>query len=68
MSKDTCYIHFIEAGTGRMVSKQATRFPPEVGDEIRLNNNTFYACVSKVWVYDEPECPHARLNMRVEKA
>lgn len=56
-------IHGIEVTTGRMIFRRLEEFVPRVGDEIRLDEDTFYTVTKVVWVYDEPDHPHHRVNL-----
>jgi len=57
-------IHFVHNKKG-VISQMQAFGVPRVGDEIRLIGDRFYKVNLVVWVYDEPECPMQRVNIRV---
>jgi len=63
VSKDKVYIHFIADNTVRFSSAQ--KFVPRVGDECRFSDDNVYRVDRVVWVYDEPGCPYARVNIGI---
>lgn len=61
-------IHFIL--NNKIILKQYNEHCPVIGDEIRIggkNNEKFYKVICRIWVYDEPDCPHQRINIGLEK-
>ncbi len=54
----------------KMVHRRTTKFPPSIGDEIRLpgpgGRETFFEVLRRVWAYDEPKNPYERLNIEVK--
>jgi len=40
---------------------------PNVGNEIRLRNGEYYSVKRIVWVYDEPEHVHSRVNIEIKQ-
>lgn len=64
-SETNIYIHF--TNKKEIVYMCATCAVPRIGEEIRLSGGIFHKVVEVVWVYDEPDHSHQRVNVRVEK-
>ena len=62
------YIHFIVKG--RIIYRRTTKFPPLIGDEIRLpgpaGKEAFFEVLRRVWAYDETDHAGERLNIAVK--
>lgn len=58
-------LHFIEEG-GDLLYRVWAWAVPNVGDEVRIDKDTFYRVTRVVHVYDE-DCDHHRANIGVEK-
>lgn len=61
-------LHIIEIATEKMLAKPTVPHCPRVGDEIRLSGPRYYKVDLVVWVFDEPENPHQRVNIGASKA
>jgi hypothetical protein len=59
-------IHFILKN--KLHAQKIVYHIPRVGDEIRLLDERFYTVKKIVWVYDEPDHVHSRVNIEIKKA
>jgi hypothetical protein len=59
------HLHIIEDGGGDLITKVWAWAVPNVGDEVRLDGDTFYRVTRVVHVYDE-DCGYHRANIGVE--
>lgn len=67
--QETVCIHFILNNT--LLFKRYEKHIPLSGDEIRVGgkgNEKFYTVGRRVWVFDEPENPHQRINIEITEA
>lgn len=46
-------LHVIHEKTGSKLAQPLRRSVPRVGDEIRLNEDSYYRVVRVIWCYDE---------------
>lgn len=59
-------IHFILKN--KLYAQRSVFYVPRVGDEIRLLAERFYTVKKIVWVYDEEDHIHSRVNIGIEEA
>jgi len=64
------YIHFIDNETDKIISKRMLSAIPRVGDIVRFaaggKGIAFYRVIEVCFIYDEPDCPHERVNVGLE--
>jgi hypothetical protein len=47
----------------KLTLKPMLRHAPRLGDELRLNDDTYVEVVTVVWCLDEPRVPYTRINI-----
>jgi len=52
----------------RRVYERVMSHVPRVGDEIRINDDTYYKVNRIVWVYDEADSPYERCIIELVEA
>lgn len=64
---DEIRVHVIRTDikSGAVIKKYMARYVPRIGDEIRLDEHTFYKVTHVVWCLDEEYSPTERVNIGV---
>lgn len=60
--------HVIDQKTGEMLARPFMAACPRVGDEIRINDDAYYAVKRVIWCLDESSSFGQRVNIGVERA
>lgn len=51
----------------KQYAQRTVFFVPRVGDEIRLSDHKIYIIKRVVWIYDEEDHDHSRVNVEIEE-
>jgi hypothetical protein len=65
MGSEKYWLHVFH--NGKLIRYLSSNDVPPVGDEIRLDKESFYKVERAVWCFDEPDQNGQRVNLQVRK-